>query len=105
MAFEVYKPRAEKAGKLPVVSLSKNSIVLNKVSREKLDTEKIELAYDLDSNVIRIKSSEDGQVMKKTKVFAKGFFNHFNISKPGKYTAEYNQEENALYVDLNKNLQ
>lgn len=105
MAFEVYKPRGEKAGKLPLVTLSKNSIVLNKVSREKLNADKIELAYDRETNVIRISASEGGQTMKKTKLFAKGFYNHFNISKKGKFGAEYKQEENALYVDLNRNPQ
>lgn len=105
MAFEVYKPRGERAGKLALVTLSKNSIVLNKIAREKLNADSLEMAYDRDANMIRIGASKDGQVMKKTKVFAKGFFNHFDINKKGKFTAEYNQDENALYVDLNKSLQ
>lgn len=105
MAFEVYKPRGERAEKLAIVSLSKNSLVLNKVAREKLNTDKIELAYDRDTNKIRIRASEDGQTMKKTKVFAKGFFNHFDLNKKGKFAAEYDQDENALYVDLAKSLQ
>ena len=105
MAFEIYKPRGEKAGKLPLVSLSKNSIVLNKISRAKLNAEKVELAYDGNANVIRIKASDEGQLMKKTKVFARGYFNHFGINKTGRFKAEYNQEENALYVDISQNLQ
>jgi hypothetical protein len=100
MAFEVYKPRGEKVDKIPLVSLSKNSIVLNKTSREKLNAESIELAYDGDTNMIRIKSSPDGQTLKKTKVFAKGFFNHFGISKKGKFAANYDEAENALFVEL-----
>jgi hypothetical protein len=100
MAFEVYKPRGEKAGKVPLVSLSKNSIVLNKISREKLQAENVELAFDDDTNTIRIKASGEGQTVKKTKVFARGFFNHFGINKKGRYEARFEEEENALYVNL-----
>lgn len=104
MAFEVYKPRGEKASKAPLVTLSKNSIVLNKDARLKLNAEKVELAFDSDNRTIRVKASEDGQNIKKTKLFARGFYNHFNINVTGKYKAEYNENENALYVDLNKGL-
>jgi ribosome-binding protein aMBF1 (putative translation factor) len=100
MPFEVYKPRGERVPKLPLVTISKNSIVLNKHAREKLGTEKVELAYDVGKNVIRIKATEDGQNIKKTKVFSRGFFNHFNLAAKGKYQARYEEKENALYVDL-----
>lgn len=103
MAFEVYKPRGHRVPKLPMVTLSKNSIVLNKHAREKLHTEKVELAYNGETNIIRIKAAQDGQNIKKTKVFSRGFFNHFNITTKGKFVADYNEQENALYVDLNKN--
>ena len=83
MAFEVYKPRGERVPKLPLITISKNSIVLNKHAREKLNTEKVELAYDKEKNVIRIKATEDGQNIKKTKVFSRGFFNHFYITAKG----------------------
>jgi len=102
IAFEVYKPRGERVPKLPLVTISKNSIVLNKHAREKLNTEKVELAFNKEKNIIRIKASEDGQNIKKTKVFGRGFFNHFYITSKGKYQADYDEEENALYVDLNK---
>lgn len=100
MAFEVYKPRGERTPKVPLVNISKNSIVLNKHAREKLQAEKVELAYDKENNTIRIKASEEGQAVKKTKVFARGFFNHFEIDKKGKFTARFDEEENALYVEL-----
>ncbi len=102
MAFEVYKPRGEKQEKQPVVSLSKTSIVLNNVAREKLNTDRIELAYDPETDMIRIKAAENssGMEVKKTKVFGKGFYNQFNIKKKGKFEAQYNKEENALYVQL-----
>lgn len=91
-----------KAEKPPLVIFSKNSIVLNKPAREKLgNTNQIELAYDKESNLIRIKAvSEGGQVLKKTKVFAKGFFNHFGIDKRGKFPARYDENDKALYAKL-----
>ena len=100
MAFEVYKPRGEKAPKQPLVSLSKNSIVLNKISREKLQADVVELAYDNETNTIRIRAAKEGQTIKKTKLFARGFFNHFGINQTGKYEAVFNEEEKALYVKL-----
>lgn len=100
MAFEVYKPRGERAEKAPIVSLSKNSIVLNNVAREKLAYDRIELAYDSETNTVRIKASENGVLMKKTKVFGKGFFNQFGITQRGKFAASFNPDERALYVEL-----
>jgi len=69
MAFEVYKPRGERTTRRSLVTLSQNSIVLNKHAREKLNAEKVELAYDPESNTIRIKAADNGQIIKKTKVF------------------------------------
>lgn len=102
MAFEIYKPRGERTERAPIVTLSKNSLVMNKQAREKLNAGAIELAYDRDGNIIRIKASEDGQSVKKTKVFAKGFYNHFGIEKKGKFKARYDENENALFVELNQ---
>lgn len=67
MAFEIYKPRSEKTGKLAAVYLSKSSIVLNKVAREKVNADKFELAFDHDSNTIQMMPSKEGQAMKKMK--------------------------------------
>lgn len=101
MAFEVYKPRGERAEKAPVVSLSKTSIVLNNVAREKLAAEKIELAYDKDTNMIRIKAVDEGGIpIRKTKVFGKGFFNQFGLDARGKYVATFDEEEKALFIKL-----
>ncbi|MCL6559363.1 MAG: hypothetical protein K6U74_11320 [Firmicutes bacterium] len=104
MAFEVYKPRGERVPKLPLITVSKNSIVLNKHAREKLGSDRVELAYDRETNTIRIKATEDGQIVKKTKVFSRGFFNHFDITSKGKFPAKYDENENALYVNLNQSL-
>lgn len=101
MAFEIYHPRARAKNKLIIVRLSKFSIVLNKVAREQLNTpEFVELAFDKDTNTIRIKPSTGGNALKKTKVLAPGFFKQFEISASGAYSAEYNQDENAIYVNL-----
>ncbi|OPX90448.1 MAG: hypothetical protein A4E53_01000 [Pelotomaculum sp. PtaB.Bin104] len=102
MSFEIYKPRGERVPKLPMVTISKNSMVLNKHAREKLSTDKVELAYDTETNVIRIKASEEGQNIKKTKVFGRGFFNHFEIAAKGKFLADFDEKERALYINLNK---
>ncbi|MCL6560095.1 MAG: hypothetical protein K6U74_15155, partial [Firmicutes bacterium] len=79
------------------------SIVLNKQAREKINAEKVELAFDRDTNTIRIRATENGgQFIKKTKVFGKGFFNYFDINKRGKFVAKYDENENSLYVDLDQ---
>lgn len=102
MAFEVYKPRGEKLEKLPTVSFSKNSIVLNNIAREKIKSLNVELAYDKDIKSVRISAvDEDGMQIKKTRLFAKGFYKHFDIHPKGKYEAKFNEDERALYVDIN----
>ena len=53
-------------------------------------------------NTIRISPSEEGMDMKKTKVYAAGFFKQFGIMGKGKFAANYDQ--GALYVDLNQSL-
>lgn len=101
MSFEVYKPRGEKQEKKPIVSLSKTSIVLNSVAREKINSNHVELAFDSKKKIIRIKGvSEGGMFIKKTKVFGKGFYGQFKINKKGKFEATYDPEENALFVQL-----
>jgi hypothetical protein len=105
MPFEVYKPRSKGKEREPklIVSLSKNSIVLTKPVREKLQhPEYLELAYDNESATIRIRPStkDQGMPIKNTKISAKSFYDHFNVSIYGKFFADYNTEENALYVSL-----
>jgi len=106
MAFEVYKPRGERSEKLPLVSLSKNSLVMNTKAREKLNKPAVvELSFDKENNIIRIRQGKDGLSVKKTKVFAKGFFNHFKISSKGRYVAVFVESDNALYVNLDQSNQ
>ncbi|HBV97362.1 MAG: hypothetical protein JL50_08675 [Peptococcaceae bacterium BICA1-7] len=101
MGFEVYRPRGERQEKKAIVSLSKTSIVLNNVAREKLDSNYVELAFDPKENLMRIKGlKEGGMLIKKTKLFGKGFFNQFKLTKKGKFEASYDLNENALFVKL-----
>jgi len=92
MAFEVYVPRrgggrGPGVKKTPALRLSKSSLVLNKMAREALDAQSIELAYDADTKTIRV--SPNGSIpVKKTKVFAKGFFKNFGIQANGSFPAE-----------------
>jgi hypothetical protein len=102
--FEVYAPRAKKQTRQqdgPGIRISKQSIVLNKKARELLMADNLELAYDQDSSTVRIKKAVEGGLnMKKTKVFAKGFLEHFEIGEKGKYQGKYKEDENAFFVKL-----
>ncbi len=97
MSFEVYKPRFEKEA---TVAISKNHLTLNKKLVDKFDTNYVELAFDKDTKTIRIKASdsENGLILNKNKIGARGFFKHFNIVQKGKYNAVYNENENSVYV-------
>ena len=103
--FEVYRPRAKGNNKMDdqsSIKISKQSIVLDKKSREMLQAENIELAYDQESKTIRLRKAEDlsGLSIKKTKIFAKGFVDAFGIQNKGKYPGKYDPAEKALFVTL-----
>jgi hypothetical protein len=101
MAFEVYKPY-EKEMK---VKISKNIIVLDRLTLENFKTKTIELAYDKDKRIIKIQPSKNGHVLgNQKKIYAKGFFNSFNINKRGLFGAQYDKKKDTLYVYLNKEL-
>ena len=91
MAFEVYTPRrkGKRQGKVrkPAIRLSKSSLVLNKQARGIVGADTVELAFDPETNMIRV--APDGSMqIKKTKVFAKGFCKHFGITATGKFDVE-----------------
>ena len=103
MSFEVYRPRErEKKEKTATVSFSKNSIVLNKVAREKLNASEVELAFDNDSKTVRIKEVRNGDMprmaIKKTKIYGKGFFKFFDIKPKGKCETKFENADISLYV-------
>ena len=97
MSFEVYKPRFDKEA---TVAISKNHLTLNKKLVDRFDTEYVELAFDKDTKTIRIKASngENGLILNKNKIGARGFFKHFNIQQKGKYNAIFDENEKAIFV-------
>ena len=102
--YEVYVPGSRKDLKQkdgPEIRISKQSIVLNKKARNMMQAESLELAYDKGAKTIRIrKAGESGLRLKKTKLYAKGFLEHFKIKEKGKFIAEYQDEEGAFFVKL-----
>jgi flagellar hook protein FlgE len=101
--FEIYVPRSREAKKkdLPEIKISKQSIVMNKKARNLIQADRLELAYDTDGKTLRIKrAEEDGINLKKTKVYAKGFLEHFNIQEKGRFLADYKEDDEALYVKV-----
>lgn len=100
MAFEVYKPRIKKGN---VISLTKNHIVMKTEMIEKLNASSVELAYDRESNIIRITPAEPetGFSINKNKIGARGFFKYFDIDRKGKYPVKFDDEEGSIYIDLN----
>jgi len=110
MAYMVYRQkkriRLKKEDTL-TVSFSKNTLVINKHSRELLKVPaRIELAYDKETNTIRIQATEEnnGIELKKTKIYAKGFYKYFDFNEKGKYRAVYNGDKEALYVQIRPEL-
>jgi len=104
MPFVVYQPtRRKKREKQALVSFSKNSIVLNKVIRIKLNCSEVELAFDKENKVIRIKKQiGSGIKIKKTKIYGKAFFNFFDIQPIGIFNAIFDEKEEAVFVYLKK---
>lgn len=102
MSFEIYVPKKRKSREepQPIISLSKGSIVLNKIARKTLPADNFELAFDPERRIIRLKPNPNGISLKKTKLHARGFFKHFNLDYKGRFPAEYVPEENALFIEL-----
>lgn len=99
MAFEVYKPRIKKGN---VISLTKNHIVMKPEMVERLNALSVELAYDRETNMIRIKPAEPetGFSINKNKIGARGFFKYFDIDRKGKYPVKFDEADGSFYIDL-----
>jgi hypothetical protein len=69
---------------------------------DKINTRYVELAYDPETRTIRIKPSttDNGLVLNRNKIGARGFFKHFKIDQKGKYNVVYNEKEKALYIQI-----
>ncbi len=79
----------------------RNTGTLHNTYYRELNAKRVELAFDRESNLMRIKGvTEGGLEIKKTKMFGKGFYNQFNIIKKGKFEARFDSEQKALFVQL-----
>ncbi|TYO93352.1 hypothetical protein [Desulfallas thermosapovorans] len=99
MAFEVYKPRSSKDN---VVAFTKHHIRLGVKLADKLKGDRVEVAYDRETQQLRIKAvAEGGLLLNKNKIGARGIFKFFDLEgKRGNFDAEFNPEDKAIYVNL-----
>lgn len=103
MTFEVFSPEQETSlfrRKQPVVAIAKNSIRLNKTAYEQLGAESVELAFDRQSNTIRLTKVAQGFKIQNKKITSKGFFRHFDIRASGRFLAQYDPENESLLIEL-----
>lgn len=100
MVFEVYKPRSSNDNK---VSITKHHIRLGNKLASNLSGDQVEVAYDKESNMLRIKvTDEGGMKLNKNKIGSSGIFKYFNIEdKKGSFRAEFDKKDNSIFVDLN----
>lgn len=100
MGFEVYKPRIKNTN---LIALTKNHIILKPDILEKLNTNSVELAYDRNTRVIRIRPAdleEDGFVINNNKIGARGFYKFFDIGIKGKFPFKMDDSDNAVLIDI-----
>lgn len=101
MAFEVYRPRSSGEN---LVAITKHHIRMGNKLASKLKGGQVEVAYDKDSNKLRIRGiNEGGMKVNKNKIGARGIFKYFGIGDlKGSFAAEYDEGENSIFVDLKK---
>jgi alkyl hydroperoxide reductase subunit AhpC len=49
---------------------------------------------------IKASTTDNGLVLNRNKIGARGFFKHFKIDQKGKYNVVYNEKEKALYIQI-----
>lgn len=105
LSYEVYIPRkgaprqeARAVRRKPGIRISKASIVFNKPARTLLG-ERVELAFDQEERVIRIKTDPAGMIIKKTKLYGKGFFKSFGVVEQGFFPVVI-EEDGTMYARL-----
>lgn len=100
LVYDVYQPRSSREN---LVALTKHHIRLSKKLIDKLGYERVEVAYNKKDNKLRIRGlAEGGLILNKNKIGARGIFKYFDLEgKKGSYAAEYNEQEQAIFVDLN----
>ncbi|AGL03358.1 hypothetical protein [Desulfoscipio gibsoniae] len=101
MAFEVYKPRSSREN---VVAFTKHHIRLGVKLAAKLSSNRVEVAYDRDTQELRIKAvNEGGLLLNKNKIGARGIFKFFDLEgKKGNYEARFDPQEEAIFVDMSQ---
>jgi len=100
LVFETYKPRSSNENS---VAITKHHIRIGNKLASQIKGDRIEIAFDKDSNTLRIQGTNEGMKVTKNKIGARGIFKYFNLEETkGNFTAEYNADDNAVYVDLNK---
>jgi pyruvate kinase len=57
-------------------------------------------AQDLEAAAIITSTTDNGLVLNRNKIGARGFFKHFKIDQKGKYNVVYNEKETALYIQI-----
>lgn len=99
MAFEVYKPRSSKED---VVAFTKHHIRLGVKLADKLSGDRVEVAYDRDTQQLRIKAVEDGGLLlNNNKIGARGIFKFFDLEgKKGNFEARFDPQEAAIFVNM-----
>lgn len=104
MAFEVYRPRSSNEN---LVSITKHHIRLGNKMADKFNGAQVEVAYDKDTNKLRIRSVDDGGMkITNNKIGARGIFKYFNLEGlKGNYPVELDENDNAIYVNLNSKRQ
>lgn len=100
MAFVEYNPA--KGNLRPgSAKLTKTHLILSDDMQQKLNSTHVKLAYDPDTQFIRLQPSEDsGLKMVDGKIQSKGFTKFFNINKRGVFDAQWKEEEKAVYIKL-----
>ena len=82
---------------IPAIIRSKNNLVINKWAREFFRAANLELAFDRETNTIRI--GPGGTIpLKNCKIYARGFFKDFGIKSIGFFPVEL--KDGHLYAKL-----
>lgn len=103
MAFIEYN--AGKGGLRPSsAKLTKTHLIISPDLQEKMDKPSVLVAYDPEIETFRLKPVESGGLkMNDGKLQSKGFCGYFGINKRGVYKAEWNDEEEAIFITLKEN--
>jgi hypothetical protein len=110
MEFEIFPPKPNKVSlhKTPYISINKfGRIMFSRSAKTNLKIPSdgfVEVAYNKDHNVIRLKISdtkeENMHIIKNWKIFATDFCKHFNIINSGKFPINDKLQKGYLFIDL-----